>query len=233
MKHRDIKISCETCSLAKLCLPLGLSEDQMKTMDTLITAQHTFERGEVLCHEGKPFANLFAVRSGSFKAYRSTADGNEEVLGFYLPGEIIGFRAIYNHAYTSSVAALETSSVCEIPFEKLLQYSAEMPELQEQLFALMSQGMSFDRVTSRNRTAEETVAAFLLNLSARFSRRGLSATHFILSMSRHDIANYLGLAPETVSRVLTKFQEEALIHVSRRDVELIDLRQLQMKGCSR
>ncbi len=231
MKPQEFRQACKNCSLSSLCLPVGLDSAEMKRLDKIIHKQKVVQKGELLVREDQEFSGLFAVHSGSLKAYQSTPLGRDKIIGFYLPGELFGFDAIYPQKYTLTLQALELSSVCELPFAKLLGLASELPPLQSQLFSLMSQQINVDYVVNRQASAEQNIAAFLLNLSQRYQRRGLSATKFVLSMPRQDIANYLGLATETISRILTRFQENNLIHVERRQIELLDLRQLQILTC--
>jgi CRP/FNR family transcriptional regulator len=132
--------------------------------------------------------------------------------------------------HTCSAMALETTSVCELPFSGLEDLSRQVAGLQHQLFKLVGKEISNEHsmlLMLGNRSAEERLATFLLSLSSRLHERGFSAHEFNLSMSRHDIANYLGLAVETVSRLFTRFQEEGLLEVERRHITIRDLDRLR------
>lgn len=152
-------------------------------------------------------------------------------MGFHLPGELIGLDAIAEGDHPLAAKALETTSVCEIPFSDLESLSTRVHGLQHQLLRIMSQEIRDDEhnmVILGQKSAEERLAAFLIGLSNRFKRRGFSDTQFNLSMSRSDIGNYLGLALETVSRLFTRFQNEGLIRVDRKHIELLDRHHLCM-----
>ena len=152
------------------------------------------------------------------------------MLGFQLPGEIVGLDAIDKEAHACSARVLETSAICEIPFPRLEELTATIPSLQHQMFRLLSKEIGHDTdmlVLLGKRSAEERLGAFLLSMSRRLAKRGLSATDFYLSMSRHEIGNYLGLAVETVSRLFTRFQDEGLMRVDRKLIELFDLNGLE------
>jgi len=131
---------------------------------------------------------------------------------------------------TTDAVALETSSVREIPYERLREISNEVPMLLHQIIQLTSQeilhGQTLTMLISK-KSAEERLAALLLSLSDRFAGRGFSPTDFYLSMSRHDIGNFLGMAVETVSRVFTRFDNEDLISVRRKHIQLLDLPRLR------
>jgi CRP/FNR family transcriptional regulator len=154
-------------------------------------------------------------------------DGAEQVLGFHLPGEVIGLNAIHPAKYPCDAIALDTAFVCRFSFPALATLAARVPRVQQELFRLLSADIGKATLLAGDWTAEERLAAFLLGLAARFAARGFSARALHLGMPRNDIANYLRLAPETVSRLLRRFQEQNLIRVDGRDIELVDARKLQ------
>jgi len=225
-----IKVACKDCSLFQLCLPVGVDGDDLQRLDDIIKRKRPVKRGDDLFRVGEPFHAVYAVRSGSIKTYAPTHDGQEQVTGFHLAGELLGLDAINTNTHPCTAKALETTSVCEIPFERLEELGAQIPSLQRQLFKVMSREI-FEEETHTlllgKRNAEERLAAFLLGISNRFKSRGFSATEFNLSMSRNDIGNYLGLAVETVSRMFTRFQEEGVLSVERKHVIIHDLERLQ------
>ena len=218
-------VSCARCRLSSICLPLSLASDDVVKLEAIVQQGRPLQKGEALYKQGVEFQSVYAVRSGALKASSVSSSGEEQVVGFYLPGEILGIDGIGGHAYTSTAVALDTSAVCEIPFSQLAQLSRELPELQRQFFRLMSGAISDDQklltLISKN-TADERVAAFLLSLSARHAQRQLSSSQFQLPMSRQDIANFLSLTIETVSRVLGKFKRSDVITVSGKDISILD-----------
>lgn len=218
---------CSNCVIGKFCLPAGIDPASLGELDQVIKEQPVVAAGDCLFEAGDSFEHLLVVRSGSFKTFYVTPDGREQVSGFVFPGEMLGFDAIYDRRYHQTAQALEHSSACSVAFEDLLQASASMPQLQRRLLSLMSKKINTMAI-SVNSTADQRMATFLLSLSSRFSQLGFSPRAFQLSMSRQDIANYLGLTTETVSRVLTKFQKAGWLSINRRAVELSNLRQLQI-----
>lgn len=226
---RAIKVACQECCLNSLCLPVGMDKDDLARLDEIIERKPPMGRGDHLFHIGDDFRAIYAVRSGSLKSYSTTENGQEQIIGFHFPGDLVGLDAIADHAYPISARALETTSVCAIPFEQLDALSGEMPSLRSQLLKLMSREISHDEqniITLGQKSADERLAAFLIGLSKRFALRGFSSTEFNLSMSRGDIGNYLGLALETVSRLFTRFQRDGLIRVDRKFIEILDLQSL-------
>lgn len=228
--EHDHNIACQECSLYRLCLPLGLHNNDLVQLDKIIKRSQSYIRGQSLFSTETPFHSIFVVRSGSFKTTVSALDGREQVTGFYFPGEFVGMDAIYEQAYKSNAKALESSSVCELPFEKLQELGSTMPQLQVQMMSRLSKELSGDKSLMfllGKKTAEEKLATFLLSISRRFQDRGFSAKEFQLSMSRGDIANHLGLAVETISRLFSRFQDEGLIDIQNKAISLRDVERLK------
>ena len=209
---------------------MGLTSEDVERLDDIVKRTRPLRRGDFLFRHGDRFRSLFVVKTGSLKTFAPSAEGGEQVLGFHLPGEIVGLDAIDKEAHACSARVLETSAICEIPFPRLEELTATIPSLQHQMFRLLSKEIGHDTdmlVLLGKRSAEERLGAFLLSMSRRLAKRGLSATDFYLSMSRHEIGNYLGLAVETVSRLFTRFQDEGLMRVDRKHIELFDLNGLE------
>jgi len=226
----DLKVACENCSLSRLCLPMGLDDKDITRLDQIINRTKPHHRNDYLFREGDSLKGIYAVKTGSIKTYISREDGSDQVLGFHLPGEIIGLDAIETGTHGCTAKVLETTAVCLIPYEKLEKLSIEIPSLQHQMFRLMSREITNESnmlILLGKRNADERLATFLLSLSQRYKQRGFSATEFNLSMSRNEIGNYLGLAVETVSRLFTRFQDEGILKVERKHIELLDLEGLQ------
>lgn len=224
------KVACQDCSLFALCLPVGLERHDLEEVDRIIKRRRPIARGEHLFVAGDALHSIYAVRSGSVKTYILTDDGREQVSGFFLPGELVGLDAIGSGRHSSSARALETTSVCEIPFDEYEALSAHIPSLPRQLLRIMSNEMHDDQLLLMllgKRTADERLAAFLLSLSLRFGQRGYSSSEFNLSMSRNDIGNYLGLAVETVSRLFSRLQEDGVLAVRSRNIRIIDMERLK------
>ncbi len=221
----DRNVNCGNCRLNSICMPLALSGDEVVKLDEVVTRGRPIRKGSHLFEQDSDFRSIFAVRSGALKTYRVTESGEEHVMGFYLPGEIVGIDGVSRHRYATSAIALDTSAVCEIPFERIEQLSLQLPSLQRYMFQLMSREITDDQkmlsIVSRS-TAEERVASVLLSLSARQARRQLSATEFLLPMSRQDLANFLGLTVETISRVLRRFKDDQILAVEGKSISILD-----------
>lgn len=219
------KIECRACGLAGLCFPHGLTMDELENLDSLIKTKKKLDRDEILFHAGDKTAPIYAISSGSFKTSIINHDGVEQITGFYLPGEILGLDGLGGSAPNSTATSLETSTACELPpveFDKLCETNHG---LRQQMMRLVSREIGREQqmmMTLGQMTADERLAGFLIGLAHRYEERGFSAFEFNLSMSRHDLANYLGLAVETLSRLFRKFQENSQLEVKQRNVRIID-----------
>jgi CRP/FNR family transcriptional regulator, anaerobic regulatory protein len=224
-------VNCKTCSIKRLCLPVLLADSEMDHLDNIVQRKRVLNKNELLYSAGDNFEAVHAVRSGSLKSYTISQDGTEQLTGFHLPGEIVGLNAISNPTYPSFAKVLETSTVCTIPFDKLELLASNMPGLQKQLLRTMSQEIRDEQelmMLLSKKNADERFAAFIMNLSARYQRRGLSDKYFILSMTRGDIANYLGLAVETVSRLISRLQKKQYLIIQDRQVEILDIKAMSV-----
>jgi CRP/FNR family transcriptional regulator len=213
---------CSTCAFSEACLAQGYDKSALADLHVLVEHVGPYAEGEHIFREGDEFAAIAAVRAGTVKTYVLDPAGNEQVLGFFLPGEVIGLNAIHHERYPCNAIALDTVMLCRFSFPKMAMLATRMPGLQAQLFRLLSQDIGKASLLAGDYSADERMAAFLVSLSRRFAQRGFSATRFHLTMARTDMANYLRLAPETVSRVLRRFQDEGLLQVERRELEILD-----------
>lgn len=222
-------VSCSSCRLSDLCLPIALNKTEIVQLDEIIERNRPLRKGEHLYRQNDPFRSVFAVRSGSFKSYFLGADGNSRVTGFYLPGEIMGMDGIGGKVHGTSMVALEHSSICEIPFSQLAKLSQQLPNLQSRFFSIMGSEIVKDQHVQTllsSYTAEQRTATFLLSISARYARCQLSPTRFLLHMTRSDIGEYLGLTLETVSRVFSALQKKEIISVKAKEVVITDMAKL-------
>jgi CRP/FNR family transcriptional regulator len=225
--HEALSIqACGNCGLASMCLPLGLTQPEMTKLDGIIKKSMPYRRGESIFRQGDAFTSIYAVRAGMVKTTVVNARGEEQITGFYFPGELLGLNGLHENVCSGTAIALETVSLCEIPFVKLDELSALLPELRRQLMRQMSQEISDEQnmmLVLAKTSAEEKLGNFMIRLSHRFKRLGFSDAQFRLTMSRVDIGNYLGLAAETVSRTLTKLQQRSVIKVEGKEVTILDM----------
>jgi len=218
---------CSTCAFSQACLAQGMNKGDLLQLHVLVEHVGPFHPGDHVFRKGDPFDAIAAVRAGTVKTYLVDRDGHERVLGFHLPGEVIGLDAIDDERYPCNAVALDTVALCRFSFPRMAELAARLPGLQQQLFRLLSRDIGAAMRLAGDWSADQRMAAFLLGLSQRLAMRGFSPRRFQLTMARTDIGNYLRLAPETVSRVLKRFQDEGLVVVDRREVELSDVSRLE------
>jgi CRP/FNR family transcriptional regulator len=225
-----LKASCASCSLHQLCLPMGLESADMTRLDQIIGRGQRILRDQHLYRMGDPFNNLYAIRFGHFKTCHMNNGGEQQITGFQMAGELLGMDAISSDHHHCDAVALEDSEVCEIPFTRLEELFSHIPTLLHHFHRIMSQEITRDQsvmLLLGNMRAEQRFAAFLVNLSSRYTARGYSSTSFQLRMSREDIANYLGLTIESISRLLSHFRTQGWITVDKRDLQILDLTTLK------
>lgn len=223
---------CSTCAFSQACLSEGMDKSALMDLHVLVEHVGPLHAGEHVFREGDPFEAIAAVRAGTVKTYVIDRDGHEQVLGFHLPGEVIGLDAIDGDRYPCNAVALDTVMLCRFSFPRISVLAARLPGLQQHLFRLMSRDIGRASLLAGDYSADQRMAAFLIGLSRRLAARGFSPDRFQLTMARTDIANYLRLAPETVSRVLKRFQHDGLIHVDRRELELLGRKRLEEMAAS-
>lgn len=238
LDSHHLKSACSNCSVLELCLPLGLSDQEIERLDTLIVQRVKVKKGAALYRTDDPLRSLYAVRIGSFKTSVLSIDGREQVTGFQMPGEMLGLDAISSDLHTCNAFALEDSEVCPIHYAHLEKLSRELPSLQHNLNKILSREIVRDHdmlMLLGNMNSDERLAAFLLNLSQRLSMRGYSSKNFVLKMRREEIGSYLGLRLETVCRGIAHLRDQELVEITGRDVKIRNMEGLKqlISGCHR
>jgi CRP/FNR family transcriptional regulator, anaerobic regulatory protein len=230
LRLEPFKVACSGCNLRELCLPVGMSNQQLERLDDIVATRRSVARGDSLFKVGDSFTSLYAVRTGFFKTCVSSEDGRDQVTGFQMAGELLGLDGIGTDRHTCDAVALEDSQVCVIPFHQLEDLSRELSDLQRHFHKIMSREIVRDHgvmLLLGSMRAEERLAAFLLNLTQRLRTRGFSSSSLILRMTREEIGSYLGLKLETVSRAFSRFQDEGILTVKQRQIEVLDPDALQ------
>ncbi|WP_329743378.1 helix-turn-helix domain-containing protein [Dyella sp. A6] len=221
---------CGTCAFSSACVAAGYQKPDLAELQCLVEHVGPFRTGDHVFRTRDPFRAIFAVRSGTVKTRIFDQDGHEQVLGFYLPGEVIGLNAIYPEHFPCDAVALDTAFFCRFSFPAMSALAARLPALQQHLFRMLSKELGSASLLAGDHSADERVSAFLVDLANRYAACGFSGSRFHLSMSRGDIANYLRLAAETVSRVLSRLRNQQLIRIQGREIELLDPVRLRQIG---
>ncbi len=215
---------CTCCALSSVCLPGEMNSGQIRDVSALVRSLGPLTRGQRVFSQNTPFSSCYFVKTGAVKTVTVSERGDERILGFYLPGDVFGLSSMNRRSYSCSAIALEHTTICELPFRQLEQLARSIPALQHHLFELMSREIAnaenISMLLSSN-TAEERVIALLLNVSEHHHQRKLSPLQFRLPMSRSDMGSFLGLAVETVSRILGSLHKQGLINITGRTVVLL------------
>jgi len=222
---KAITDTCQLCHAKDLCMSSCLKPDDMERFKHIIGHRAPMDRGQRLYMAGEHINSIYVLHSGSVKSYLESEDGESQITGFYLPGDVIGIHGLKNATHSDTVEALETSSVCALRFSKIEDISTAFPPLQNQIMRFVFSEMDHDQemmMVLGKMSADRRMAYFLLDMAKRLKNQGLSNSRINLTMTRHDIANYLGLAVETVSRILTRMQKSEIIDVERRSITILD-----------
>jgi CRP/FNR family transcriptional regulator len=225
MDLERLRRGCAQCSLHVLCLPAGIGGSDLQQLDDIVRNRRPLDQGESLFHAGQALGSLYVAREGAFKTVATSEDGEAQVIGFHLPGELMGLDALGRGQHACDATALTRAKVCEIPMDQLEHVCAQLPALQHQLLRIIGQGINRDQTHMEmlgRRQASERMALFLHGLAERYRLLGRPGDQFVLPMSREDIASYLGMVIETVSRTLTKMQDEGIIAVRGRQLQILD-----------
>ncbi len=231
MQKTNIHINCKDCGIHKLCLPAMLAEAEVAHLDSIVKrSSKPIKKGSSLFTSGDPFTHMYAIRSGAFKSYVNSYSGEQQIIAFHLPGELIGFDGINSGIHNSTAVALMDSHICKVPFELIDELSGEIKGLRTQIMRLMSKEITEDQemlLLLGQKQSKERMAALLVNLSTRFKARNLPHELFMLPMSRRELANYLGLTIETVSRVFKEFKINNWIEIVGKKIHIKNMTKIK------
>ncbi|WP_456406997.1 Crp/Fnr family transcriptional regulator [Thiolapillus sp.] len=220
-------VMCRNCALYQTARVLGLETPDCSSLNRIVLRDHPVAKNEVLYAEGEPFRYLYLIHSGSCISDATMLGGNRQVMGFYLPGELAGIENIGQKNCNHTTRALEKGSICQLDFSALdtTLSKEELINVQKYLLGSAAQHarqLQWERSLTGMQTAEQRVAAFLLNIAGRLHARGFPDHQFRLPMSREAIADYLGLAMETVIRTLKSLESRKLIVIQAKNIEIVD-----------
>lgn len=220
-------IPCHQCAMESICLPINTQQQPIELTQQYLTKRVDKTTNSYLFKQGQSLTSIYAICTGTFKLTKHTQINDEKVIGFKFPGEIIGHDALHPKIYSHNAIALDDASVCEVNVAKLLACSYAVPNLQLSLVDLLTRQSYIAQkqyeVLIAKSSAESLVAAFILNVKKRYSDVTGAKNQVLLTMSRDNIANFLGLRRETLSRVLSKFQKEKFITISNKLIQIDNL----------
>ncbi len=210
-----------------MCLPSGLSSSELLDLDKVIAPSKIVDKNKPLFSYGEKFDSLYVVHSGMFKSTTVNEEGKERIISFHLPGEVMGLDGIHSDFYESTVTALTMSSYCKIPYKQLMDLSIEHPVIQQNLLKVMSKEIYSCKKNHIDIGSTAKLALFIKTLSYRFEIRGYSGKEFFLPISQRDIANYLGMAEETLSRVFKKLQKSEMVKYKKHILTILKKEELE------
>ena len=223
-------ISCSSCSLNNICLPHGLSEKELQLLESAIDKSIKVKKKNTIFNANDKIDGIYAVKSGSIKTSISNSDGQEQVLEFHLPGDMLGFDAFNSGTHTCSATALEDTFLCKIPINIFDDLCERLPGLRKELRHQVGKEIAHNQsllLSLGQQQTDERLATFLLQISTHYQSRGFSGKEFVIPMSRQDLSNYLGMAVETLSRIISRMTDDALIKIDRRFVIIVDMKRLE------
>lgn len=228
VETRTYSNKCKYCRIAHFCLPAKIDKKSLKMLGTLHFNSRVLKPGEYLCRQGEHSKYLYALRSGLLKSVTTKKDGQEFIMGFHSPPELFGWESIDEGQKSVSIIALDHANVCEIPVDKIAEITSNIPEIERQIFSMVSLRIRRDNFNLLRGSSEQRVASFLLQLSEYNTLLGYPYYLCRLKMTHQDIANYLRIAPETISRTFKVLQSKKLIKVVRKKVFLNDIDKLRL-----
>ncbi len=218
--------ACRHCDVIReIAFCSGLSRPELQRLAS-IRDQLQYPSQQTVFREGDEARYVYAITSGAAKTYKLLPDGRRQIVGFLFPGDVFGLALETGYAYTAEMLTYATA--CRFPQRKLDEFKCDVPVLDRRLFMLAVK--EIERAHEQmlllgRKTAREKLASFLLALSRRAEERGQAASPVALPMSRSDIADFLGLTIETVSRTITQLKKSGVIqvpdttHVVLRDID--------------
>ncbi len=224
------RIPCNGCKNAVSCVTYGLKPEGVEQVAAIINDKRPLKPEQHLYRQGEDCKHFYIVKSGSLRSYLLSADGMEQTLGFYFPGDMIGLDALSNGKHSCSVIALEETSVCELPKAELLKISHSISGLQDIILQKIGLqiAMDYSRITLlAQRTAIEKTANFLYTVSKRYNAMGYTQATLKLTMARRDIANFLGLTIETLCRQLALLDRMQIINIKQRRIQIANMEALK------
>ncbi|MEH6446078.1 MAG: fumarate/nitrate reduction transcriptional regulator Fnr [Oceanospirillaceae bacterium] len=221
----QLKQSCYHCNINSLCIAATLGSSDISKLDDIVTQHKPLSKGDMLYSRGDRFQSVFIIKTGSIKTYIVDSSNIKKITGFYFPGDLIGLNAISANIYYDYAEVLETSTICQAPFEQLDKLSVYLPQLRRKILQLMSKSIFDEQQMLQllaQKNADQRIATFLLYVSNHFKTRGFSGSRFRLSMSRYEIGSYLGLTTETVSRTLSRLQKSNYLVAEKKEIGILN-----------
>lgn len=215
---------CELCTHTVDNRRVRIQSNEIAAIESIIDSHIMIEKNQTVYEAGATFQNLFTVHSGMFKSVYLTQQGDERIVDIFIPGQIMGFDGIHDGKYKTTVKAVSSGSFCVIPFYPLQELSMKHRDIQTRLLKMMSEKIIQYEITHSEYNAKQKLVSFIKDISDLYFSRGFSATQFPFQVSQRDLANYLGLAEETLSRTFSKLKKNEILSLVDHQITIIDKR---------
>ena len=222
--------SCDSCSLNTICLPNGLANKELEQLEVLIDKTVKIKKKDTVYLSMDEAKGIYAIKSGAIKTSIANSEGLEQVLEFHLPGDMLGFDAFNNGFHTCNAVALEDTLLCKISTEAFDDMCERLPSLRREMMHQVGKEIAHNQnllLSLGQQQTDERLATFLLQMSNHFQSRGFSGNEFVIPMPRQDLSNYLGMAVETLSRIISRLTDNGIVEIDRRLVIIKDMGKLE------
>lgn len=229
IRRDTLSAPCAKCHLRTRCVISAIPDTQLDTVQAHIRVLKPLHRGDTIYRSGEPRQNLLIIHAGSVKSSLMLRKGHEFICEYHLSGNTLGLDSLHTDRYATTSVAMETTQLCELSQESFASLSISHPELHNRVAMQASRALARSQQHQLNmavKSADMRLASFLIDLSARLYERGYSSQNFRLPMRRHDLSCYLGIRPETLSRLLTAFRQQGLIYLSGYEIRLLKFGEL-------
>ncbi|MES1935755.1 helix-turn-helix domain-containing protein [Salinisphaera hydrothermalis] len=225
LRVADLLHYSRSASINELCLPHALSPLAMAQLGDDVSRERRLVRGERLFRQGHGMHALYCVIDGMLKTVIVDDEGREQITGFHFRTELVGLDALPRREHVCMATAITTTRVRVLPLHRLQDAMQQAPALRDALVALVGRALAQHEqllLVVNQRRSTERVAILMLSFACRLGRNGSVARTFRLSMSRAEIANYLGLAQETVSRAFRRLEKAGILEVQGKQLQIVD-----------
>ncbi|MGJ8662678.1 MAG: helix-turn-helix domain-containing protein [Marinicella sp.] len=215
---------CELCTQMVDNRRVRIQSKEIDAIETIIDSHILIEKNQTVFEAGATFQNLFTVHSGMFKSVYLTQQGDERIVDLFIPGQVMGFDGIHQGKYKTTVKAVSSGSYCVIPFYPLQELAMKHRDIQNRVMKMMSEKIIQYEITHSEYNAKQKLVSFVKDVSDLYFSRGFSASQFPFQVSQRDLANYLGLAEETLSRTFTKLKKNEIVSLAEHQITIIDMK---------
>lgn len=215
---------CELCTQMVDNRRVRIQTTEIEAIESIIDSHIMIEKNQTVYEAGTTFQNLYTVHSGMFKSVYLTAQGDERIVDLFIPGQVMGFDGIHQGKYKTTVKAVSSGSYCVIPFYPLQELAMKHRDIQSRVMKMMSEKIIQYEINHSEYNAKQKLVSFVKDVSDLYFSRGFSASQFPFQVSQRDLANYLGLAEETLSRTFTKLKKNETLALAEHQITIIDMK---------